>query len=108
MVGVMNGSTSDIACMINSSVTCSQTCSATGSDKQNGSSSRKRRRDGSKKSCIAGCSFLQDTNCEWELEWSETFKEPVAAILISAERHKLSRLFFKEIRVKVANGWLSR
>ena len=76
VVGVMNGSTSDIACMINSSVTCSQTCSVTRSDKQNESSSRKRRRVGSKKSCKAGCIFLQDTNCEWELEWSETFQEP--------------------------------
>ena len=80
MVVVMNGSTSDIACMVNSSVRCSQACCVTSSNKQNGSSSKKRRRDGSKKGCIAGCSFSKDTNCEWELEWSETFKEPVAAI----------------------------
>ena len=82
VVGVMDGSTSDIACMINSSVRCSQTCCVTSSNKQNGSSSKKRRRDGSEKSCIAGCSVSKDTNCEWigELEWSETFKEPVVAI----------------------------
>ena len=88
MVVVMNGSTSDIACMINSSVRCSQMCCVTRSDKQSESSSKKRTRvgskkgckAGSKKGCKAGCNFLQDTNCEWELEWSETFKEPVAAI----------------------------